>query len=143
MYSSTIRRYAMKQWDLNYYEYEILLFLHGVVMLRTYFTTLDFKVNNNNYNWDRKRMLKLIDKNWIVKSHDMRKTRHLGDHDKYTMTTSGKIRMTQIYNYHIGAAALPSGTSKTGKIADRKGKKHKKMSQAYDQMRRDKDFLTG
>lgn len=140
MYSSTIRRYTMKQFDLNIYEYEALLFLHGCVMLRGYFTKEDFKINNFNYNWDRKRMDKLIEKEWIKKAFDLKGSYDKGNKDKYTFTASGKTRMTKLYNYHIGATPIPEGKTNIGKIAVRNGKKHRKMSRSYDQMRKDKDF---
>ena len=101
-YYRLVSRWATKNNELNVADLELLFYLDPIL----YFTLDDFKTGTLFYSWDNERFYRLQRDGWIEKVHKGIGRR--GDHNKYKVSSKGKLLIKRIYRILIGEEDLPS-----------------------------------
>jgi len=105
-YYRLVSRWATKNNELNVADLELLFYLDPIL----YFTIDDFKTGTLFYSWDKERFYRLQRDGWIEKVHKGIGRR--GDHNKYKVSSKGKLLIKRIYRILIGEEELPSSASR-------------------------------
>ena len=84
-------RWAVKQYELNRADLELLLYLHQF----KYFTRDDFHAGAHLYSWDKARQQRLTKNGWIEKS-DYVPNKKMGEHAKYFVSAKAQRMLRRI-----------------------------------------------